>query len=218
MTHCIHLFQKICYTLVIFLGKDYIMFPFLAIFITFCVILGYYIKKGDTSQKEIMDGFFEKERLANQVRKKDISQLNYITIPLEKIPHSLDTQVEKDFFSFAKKTMVNFNGVSNTDLKLQYGTANIHILSEYDTNYMDMIALLPDYVDELLSAGHIDTAQMLLEFAIHTKADSRKIYKQLISIYKETNQLDKIDYLLIASNDLPETTRAIIQKDLSSIH
>ncbi len=194
------------------------MFPFLAIFIIFCVILSYYIKKGDTSQKEVMDDFFEKERLANGVRKKDISQLNYITIPFEKIPPLLDNSTEKDFFSFAEKTMLNLGGISNTDLKLEYGTANLEILSEYDNNYTDMIALLPKYVDELLEAGHMDTAQMLLEFAVDTKADSRKIYQQLVSIYKETNQLHKIEHLLAVSNELPQITRSIIQKDLSAVN
>ena len=70
------------------------MFPFLAIFIIFCIILTYYIKKGDSSQKEVMENFFEKERLSNGVRKKDISQLNYITIPLEKIPQKLESLTE----------------------------------------------------------------------------------------------------------------------------
>ena len=194
------------------------MFPFLAIFIIFCVVLGYYIKKGDTSQKEVMDNFFEKERLANGVRKKDISQLNYITIPLEKIPHPLHTDIEKEFFTFGEKNMVNFNGISNTDLKLQYGTANLNELTEYDINYMDMIALLPQYTQELLDANQIDTAQMLLEFAVNSKADSKIIYKQLASIYKEKNQLDKIDDLITASNALPELTKSMIQKELSTIN
>lgn len=194
------------------------MFPFLAVFIIFCIVLSYYIKKGDTSQKEVMDNFFEKERLANAVRKKDISQLDYITIPSEKILHPLNTSIEKEFFSYAEKPMLNLNGISNTDLKLEYGTANLTVLSEYDTNYMDMISLLPKYVEELLAAEQTDTAQHLLEFAIHTKADSRKIYQQLISIYKETNQLEKINDLKKASESLPEITRNIIQKDLSSIN
>ena len=194
------------------------MFPFLAIFIIFCIILTYYIKKGDSSQKEVMESFFEKERLANGVRKKDISQLNYITIPSEKIPQKLESPVEKDFFAFSEKTMLNLSGISNTELKLQYGTANLEVLSQYDTNYMDMIALLPKYVEELLDAGDTNTAQMLLEFAIETRADSRIIYKQLLSIYKETQQMDKIDHLLTISNELPELTRNLIQKDLSSIN
>ncbi len=194
------------------------MFPFLAIFIIFCAVLGYYIKKGDASQKEVMDNFFEKERLANAVRKKDISQLNYITIPLEKIPHQLDTNTEKAFFSFGEKTMVNFNGISNTDLKLQYGTANLSELSEYDINYMDMIAILPEYAKELLDAGYVDTAQMLLEFAVNTNADSRIIYQKLASIYKETNQTDKIQYLMTVSESLPPIPKAMIQKDLSAMN
>lgn len=194
------------------------MFPFLAIFIIFCIILTYYIKKGDSSQKEVMETFFEKERLANGVRKKDISQLNYITIPLEKIPQKLESLTEKEFFSFSEKTMLNLSGISNTELKLQYGTANLDILSEYDSNYTDMIALLPKYIEELLDAGMVDTAQMLLEFAIETKADSRILYKQLLSIYQETKQLDKIDHLILISNELPEITRNLIQKDLSSIN
>ena len=194
------------------------MFPFLAIFIIFCIILTYYIKKGDSSQKEVMETFFEKERLSNGVRKKDISQLNYITIPLEKIPQKLESLTEKEFFSFSEKTMLNLSGISNTELKLQYGTANLDILSEYDSNYTDMIALLPKYIEELLDAGMVDTAQMLLEFAIKTKADSRILYKQLLSIYQETKQLDKIDHLILISNELPEITRNLIQKDLSSIN
>ena len=165
-----------------------------------------------------MENFFEKERLSNTVRKKDISQLDYITIPFEKIPQQLNTLTEKDFFSFAEKPMLNLSGISNTDLKLEYGTANLAILSEYDTNYMNMISLLPAYVDELLEAKQVDTAQALLEFAINTKADSRKLYQQLVSIYKETNQLEKIDHLKTMAEQLPDMTKNIIQKDLSSIN
>lgn len=194
------------------------MFPFLAILIIFCLVLSYYIKKGDASQKEIIDDFFEKERLANSVRKKDISQLNYITIPFEKIPHLLHTDTEKAFFSFGEKTMVNLNGISNTDLKLQYGTANLTTLSEYDANYMEMIALLPQYTKELLDANQIDAAQMLLEFAVDSQADSSIIYKQLASIYKETNQSEKIKHLITSSDNLPDLAKSMVQKELSSMN
>lgn len=193
------------------------MFPFLTIFIIFCLTLGYYIKKNDNSQKDIMDEFFEKERLANSVRKKDLSQLTYISIPLDKIPYRLDTDIEKKFLSFSEKTMVNLEGISNTDLKLQYGTANLKVLTEYDTNYLDMIALLPEYTGELQQAGYTDAAQFLLEFAIETKANSVKIYRQLLSIYKESGQNEKIPHLLESSATLPKLTRSLIEKDLSTI-
>ena len=194
------------------------MFPFLAIFIVFCIVLTYYIRKGDSSQKKVMDDFWEKERQANAIRKKDISKLDYITIPLEKIPQKLCTSVETSFFALAEKPMLNLTGISNTDLKLEYGTANLAILSEYDENFIDMVALLPAYVSELLEAGQTETAQMLLEFAVDVKADSRILYQQLATLYKDTQLEDKIQNIWKASETLPELTKKAIQKDLSSMN
>ncbi len=194
------------------------MFPFLMIFIVFCILLSYYIKKSDNDQKKITEEFWEKELRANAVRKKDISKLDYITIPLEKIPEPLGTSCEKSFFSLAEKPMLNLTGISNTDLKLSYGTANLNILSEYDNNYAEMISLLPEYCLELQKAGQEDTAQMLLEFAVNKKADSRKIYSQLAAIYQKKGLNAKIDWLMTTSEVLPEITKNAIQKDLSAMY
>lgn len=198
-------------------GKDVIMFPFLATFIIFCLLLTYYIRKNDAAQQKVQDDFWEKERQANTVRKKDISKLDYITIPFEKIPVKLETSTENEFFQLAEKPMLNLTGISNTDLKLEYGTANLAALSEYDLNFTNFVTILPDYTSELLEAGEVDTAQMLLEFAVSVKADSRKIYKQLSEIYTQNNQLDKIQWLKDFAEVLPEYTKNAILKDLSSI-
>lgn len=198
-------------------GKDVIMFPFLATFIIFCLVLTFYIRKNDAAQQKVQDDFWEKERQSNTVRKKDISKLNYITIPFEKIPVKLETSTENELFELAQKPMLNLTGISNTDLKLEYGTANLAALSEYDLNFTNFVTILPDYTSELLEAGEVDTAQMLLEFAVSVKADSRKIYKQLSDIYTQNNQLDKIQWLKDSAEVLPEYTKNAILKDLSSI-
>jgi len=155
------------------------MFPFLAIFIIFCLVLTFYIRKNDAAQQKVQDDFWEKERQSNAVRKKDISKLDYITIPFDKIPVKLETCTEKQLFALAEKPMLNFVGISNTDLKLQYGTTNLDILTEYENNFLEFVALLPDYTAELVEAGEIESARMLLEFAVSVNADSRKIDKQL---------------------------------------
>ena len=193
------------------------MLPFLLIFIVFCLVLTYYIKKNDAAQEKVMSDYWEKELKSNAVRKKDISKLNYITIPLEKIPQKLDTSAENTLFSFANKPMLNLSGISNTDLKLEYGTANLEILSEYDVNFTDMLAILPVYTQELLDAGELSTARMLLEFAIDCNADSRIIYQQLSTIYTQANEPDKIVWLLKCSEALPPMTRQIIQNDLHNL-
>lgn len=193
------------------------MFPFLTIFIIFLIVLTYHIKKGDAAQAKVNSDFWEKERRANTIRKKDISRLDYINIPFEKIPQQLHTSTEEAFFALAEKPMLNLTGISNTDLKLQYGTANLKVLSEYDANFIDMVSLLPEYTAELLDAGQEAAARDLLEFAVDCNADSRKIYSQLASIYQSHNETDNIRKLMEASEKLPELTRLAVQKELSSI-
>lgn len=166
------------------------MFPFLAIFIVFCLVLAFYIRRNDASQQKVLDDFWEKEHQSNAVRKKDISKLDYITIPLDKIPVKLCTSTEEAFFALAEKPMLNLVGISNTDLKLQYGTANLEILSEYDNNFIDFVALLPDYATELIEAGEKETARMLLEFAVSVNADSRKIDRLLESLETESSSMN----------------------------
>ena len=194
------------------------MFPFLTIFIVFIIILTYHIKKGDAAQAKVNEEFWEKEHKSNAVRKQDISKLDYITIPFEKIPQKLHTPVEESFLAFANKPMLNLTGISNTDLKLQYGTANLEALSTYDINFSDMIALLPEYTKELLDAGQETAAKELLEFAIACNADSRKIYRQLADIYRAHQDTASLEKLLEASASLPELTRLAVQKDLTIDH
>ncbi len=192
------------------------MLPILTIFIVFLVVLTYHIKKSDSRQAQVESEFWEKERQSNAVRKQDISKLDYITIPFEKIPQKLSTSTEKAFFELANKPMLNLTGISNTDLKLQYGTANLTILSEYDENFATMVSLLPEYTAELLEAGYEDTARELLEFAVSCNADSRKIYSQLAAIYRSHEEADKLQQLAQAAEQLPELTRRAVQKDLSA--
>lgn len=192
------------------------MFPFLLIFIIFLIILTYYIKKSNASQEKVQQEFWEKERLSNAVRKKDISKLDYINIPLDKFPPLLHSQTEEKLYSLASKPMLNLTGISNTDLKLEYGTANLAVLSDYDANFTDLIALLPDYIDELLDAGHTTQAKELLEHILAYNADSRKLYQQLTQIYLASNDTDQIQKLYELSANLPEFTRLAVQKDLSA--
>ena len=194
------------------------MFPFLAIFVIFCIVLSFYIRKNDSEQQRVQDEFWEKERKSNAVRKKDISKLDYITIPLDKIPVKLETSAEETLIALSQEPMLNLTGISNTDLKLEYGTANLEALSAYDANFTEFVATLPEYTLQLQEAGYVDAAQALLEFAVSVKADSRKIYKQLADIYIENQQTDKLSWLEESAKELPLFTQNAILKDLSAIN
>jgi len=192
------------------------MFPFLLTFIVFLAVLTYYLRKNRSTQQEITESFWEKERQANAVRKKDISSLDYITIPLEKFPHKFNTFSENAFFALADKPMLNLTGISNTDLKLSYGTANLKALSEYDGNFTELVSVISQYASELLEIGETETARTLLEFGVGCKADSTQIYKLLADIYSTENNIAKIEELLTLADNLPTFTKEAVRKELTS--
>ena len=59
-----------------------------------------------------------------------------------------------------------------------------------EENFLEFVALLPEYTSELIEAGEVKTAQMLLEFAISVNADSRKIDHQLASLLEESSSIN----------------------------
>ena len=61
-------------------------FPFLGLFIIFLSVAAYYRKRATAQQKKVTEDFWSREDQANQIRRKDISNLPYITIHLEKFP------------------------------------------------------------------------------------------------------------------------------------
>ena len=83
----------------------------------------------------------ERERKANSVRKKSLNELEYVSIPYESLPFMEDTDEtpldevlrsdQEAIRSFEDKKMVNFTGISNTDLKETYGVANLTVLVKF---------------------------------------------------------------------------------------
>ncbi|MBR4027000.1 MAG: hypothetical protein IKJ01_05515 [Lachnospiraceae bacterium] len=192
------------------------MLPFLIIFTVFIITLSLQLKKNTSDQQQVHEEFWKKERLANNTRKQDISKLDYVHIPWEELPQNLDTPSEQAFWNLKEKQILNLTGLSNTDLKLQYGVANLTQLTEYDTNFIEMVSLLPTYAKELIDAGYIENGKILLEFGISCKADSKRIYIMLADIYKEAGETSKIAELKEQAKLLPELQKQIIIKELDT--
>ena len=114
-------------------------FPFLASFIVFLLILNHTLKRREKTDVSNERSFWAREREANSVRRKSLDHLNYIQIPLQQFPLNLlpeDSQAmecQQLIEELASQKIVNLTGFSNTDLKLEYGTANINVLSELHT-------------------------------------------------------------------------------------
>ena len=193
-------------------------FPFLASFIIFLIWLSYQLAKSKRITEKQEKSFWERERLANQTRRKSLDALPYITIPLDTLPMQLcqedDTVREcSDLVrSLSEQTIVNLTGYSNTDLKLMYGAPNITLLSDYDQNYT--------LLARTLQKGFVNETKAILEFAVSTQTDVSGSYKLLASIYKKEGHPEKIASLLETASTLrsamkPAIVRALQESDPS---
>lgn len=201
-------------------------FPFLASFIIFLIWLSYQLAKSKRITEKQEKSFWERERLANQTRRKSLDALPYITIPLATLPMQLcqeDDAVREctDLVrSLSEQTIVNLTGYSNTDLKLMYGAPNITLLSDYDQNYTLLARTLQKWAALLYKKGFVNETKTILEFAVSTQTDVSGSYKLLASIYKKEGHPEKIASLLETASTLrsamkPAIVRALQESDPS---
>lgn len=223
--------------------------PFLTTFLIFIIWLTIRLHqtKDDTKKREAE--FWEKEHKANFVRKKNIDNLSYIPFDISQIPihpEISDDRVNeyiRELSTISGSRILNCTGKSNTDLKLEYGTANITKLTEYDGNFTILvrsIARLAEkyliysakYLQDLssentdtansndtaaLSASLKNDARILLEYGVSIGSDVRLNYELLGGLYAEEKAYDKIKALIKSSEALNSLSKAPIQRALTAL-
>jgi len=199
-------------------------FPFLASLFVFLLVLGRVLKKNTRTMENEEQSFWQKERAANSVRKKPLDDLEYISIPLEQLPidvHKEDPVVQDcvDILSTLKDCkIVNLTGITNTDLKLTYGTANITALTEYDQNYTLLVTTLQKWANQLHTLGDLASAEAILEYAISIRSDVTKTYLMLAEIYEKQGASRRIQELVAAAEKLTTPSGKVILRKLQEIH
>jgi tetratricopeptide (TPR) repeat protein len=188
----------------------------LALLIIVAAVLHNTIRKNTEAQQSVEDRFWRREQAANFTRRKDISNLDYLTIPLEKIPQNLHTEAENTLLRLASCQMLNLTGKTNTDLKLEYGVANLEALSQCDENFTEFVQTVPVYAKELIEAGQIDDAQELLELAVSYQADASAIYTTLADLYQQSGQSARIQSLVETVSSIESPSKKIILAKLEA--
>lgn len=193
------------------------MFPFFTAFFLFVIVLNIALRKNNRSQEDFRSRFWERELEANHTRRQDISALDYIRIPLDKIPQNLHTDSERELVALASEKLLNLAGETNTDLKLKYGVANLEQLSAFDANFSRFVSALSVYAKELLDAGQTSDARGLLEFAVDCRADSSKIFSMLAKLYQDAGEPERIDSLLEIAKTFDSLSGRMIVQSLSTL-
>lgn len=182
-----------------------------AFFLIILSIFGFLRSRSSKEQKITADSFWEREEHANSIRKEDISQLEYITIPLDKLPFrdTNDTKLceyQNTVRNLSEYKILNLTGISNTDLKLQYGTANLEFLSLADQRFTTLARTISLWGNYLYEQGDVLDATTVLEFGIQCKTDVSANYITLAKIYKEKSP-EKISGLITQAKELNSLTK-----------
>lgn len=192
------------------------IFPFFASFIVFCLFVTFTVKKQTADHEKKEADFWEAEQKANLARRKPLDNLHFIHIPFEKLPVPEISSENSDDFSKAYDTLktldeagiVDLSSKSNTELKMEYGVANLDTLIQYDQNFSDTLIGLDLIAHILYQDGFPSEACEYLEYAVSLRSDISTTYELLVSIYRSQHMERKIENLLPLVSELKS-----LQKD-----
>ena len=193
---------------------------YLASLIMLVLIISHNIKKQSRKKAQQEESFWAKEARANSVRRKSLDGLEYVKVPVENFPLTLlasDSTVAECIEiiqTLSTQCIVNLTGYTNTDLKLEYGVANLTKLMEYDQNYTLLVRTLQKWADALMEAGHMEEATVLMEYAVSTNTDVSRTYYCLADYWLSQGENHQVERLIQIAENLRSPSKNIIVKNL----
>lgn len=195
-------------------------YPFFASFLLLIVAVQLAIRGARRKNENIDKAFWKRENDANNVRRKPLDDLEYINIPFEELPINTMADDEtvsdciKQLHELSEQKIVNLTGLTNTDLKLKYGVANLTFLSECDERFTSLVQVLQKWADYLWEKGLQEPAVAIMEYEIKIRADVGSAYRKLAKYYKNHGQADRIEELISVAESLQSASSKAIVRSL----
>lgn len=198
-------------------------FPFFGCFIIFILWFNYERKKHEKIEEKRDSEFWQREHDANFTRRKNLDAIEYIKIPYDSFPMGKYADMEaissceQTLLDLKDKRILNLTGKTSTDLKLEYGVANLSLLTEYDENYILLVRTLQQYADALCTPGYTEDALPVLEYAVNIGSDIKATYTLLADIYYKQGLYDKISELIACAEKLDSLMKQPIINALNEL-
>ena len=224
------LFLRLCkfiisdYPLSKYIGDYYSMkYPVFASFIIFILLVRHNIRRNRRIEENTEKAFWDRERKANEVRRKPLDDLVYVKPDMSSFPMDVmadDPEVKECrelLKNLENEKIVNLTGQTNTDLKLHYGVANLKTLTEYDDRYTLLVQTIQKWADRLWENGYTEEAIPLLEEQVRLHADITSAYRKLAVYYRDQNKPEKIEELKKTAETLNSSSKNVILRSLDEI-
>ncbi len=172
-------------------------------------ILGLIVHIPGSNRKETFKRFQEEEREANMADNKPLPKELVRTIDISFLQFSkldytnLETASVKKI-EFITSSLLDMNnlqfvfpqpGVSNTELKLEFGPATLQKFISLEQNYNNYIQKLIDFSSILYECKLYDMAETVVIELTNLKCSTSKPYLTLIDIYVEQGNKEKLKNL-----------------------
>jgi len=195
------------------------MFPGLTIFMVFILYYAFRRHQIEHKEEERKSEFWSRENRASNTRRMDISNLDYISVPLDSFPIGQYPNEELSFCeeqlkTLSQKRIFNLTGVSNTEIMLTYGAGNLVELGSYDDNFTELVRVIAQYGELLASQNHINEAVTVLEFGIKIQSDITSNYVLLAELYQQKGDGKKIRSLIETAKILNSLSKDVILEKL----
>ena len=198
-------------------------YPVFASFIIFILLVRHNIRRNRRIEEGNEKAFWDRERKANEVRKKPLDDLVYVKPDMSSFPTDVmadDPEIKECMQLLGEledQKIVNLTGMTNTDLKLKYGVANLKLLTEYDDRYTLLVQTIQKWADKLWENGYTKEAIPLLEEQVRIHADITSAYRKLAVYYRDNNEPEKIENLKKTAETLNSSSKNVILRSLEEI-
>lgn len=191
-------------------------------------VFHHHLRKNAKAQEDVTKAFWKKEESSLVVRKKELVDEDFIHPSLTgdqlKGEDWYKTQDQSALFRYEQhlkelldKPMVNFQHMSNTDLRLNFGTANLTVVREYEENWNGYLTNLFTLGKKLFESGETDYSIQLLEEGIEMGTDNRYHFLLLGQHYKATKNHQAFDDLVVRAQSLESLTKTALLKALEDL-
>jgi len=178
--------------------------------------------KTEAKRKQL---FWEKEKRSLIVRKKELTEDDFIhcdisTLSFPKLlelePHDKKQyrQLKERIDELSQLDMMDLTGLSNTELRLRYGTANQTLIQTNENNYHLFLKALYAYGHFLVEHNQINEAICAYELCIQLGSDYSKHFIGLADLYVQTQQHHKLSALIQRAKALDESHQTRLYQKL----
>jgi len=165
------------------------------------IVFTLYIKtrKSGAIQEGLFKNFLDAEHGADFSRKKDPEAEDFLSVDIHTLPiceypeepaYARVAVRQKNVLEISKLPMIcNVSGMSNRELKLKFGTANLDSIVTYEENYNRFIHNLLEWSTGLIALGKTEDATAVLKVAIEHRCDRSQAYTMLAELLTDRMKL-----------------------------